>query len=103
MIVRQWRATARTEKSTDYPKHFKTRVLPILTNMDGFLGAELLARTTDVAIEFVVLSRWTSLESIQAFAGMNHEFAVVEQEAADTLLAFDRHVTHFEVIAGLER
>lgn len=103
MIVRQWRATARTEKSTDYPKHFKTRVLPILTNMDGFLGAELLARTTDVAIEFVVLSRWTSLESIQAFAGMNHEFAVVEQEAADALLEFDRLVTHFEVLISSKR
>jgi heme-degrading monooxygenase HmoA len=103
MIVRQWKASAQIERMSDYPKHFETRVLPILTGMDGFLGAELLARTTGVAIEFVVLSRWTSLESIQAFAGMNHDCAVVEQEAADTLLAFDRHVAHFEVIASVAR
>ena len=55
-------------------------------------------RRLDERIEFLVLTRWQSIEAIRGFAGSDISKAVVEPAAAAALLDFDASVQHYEVI-----
>jgi heme-degrading monooxygenase HmoA len=98
MIVRTWRGRASSTNPDGYPTHFRRGVLPALQRLDGFLGASLLKRTENGEIEFLVLTRWTSIEAIRAFAGGNTGKAVVEPEAVAALVDFDPTVRHYELV-----
>ena len=97
MIVRSWRGRARSSNASAYIEFFKRKVLPILRGIDGFAGVSLLRQSRSNEVEFLVLTRWTSLGAIRAFAGDDIRKAVVEPEAAALLASFDRSVEHFEV------
>jgi heme-degrading monooxygenase HmoA len=101
MIIREWRGRATVEKADAYPRHFRERVAPELRKIPGFLGAELLRRGAPDGIEFVVLTRWRSMEAIRAFAGDNVDNAVVEPDAAAALFAFEKSALHYEAIDTL--
>jgi heme-degrading monooxygenase HmoA len=98
MIVRSWRARASSTNPDGYPAHFRAKVLPGLQGIDGFLGAALLKRVEDGEIEFLVLTRWTSIGAVRAFAGGDVGKAVVEPEAVAALVDFDPTVRHYELV-----
>jgi heme-degrading monooxygenase HmoA len=81
-----------------YPKHFRTKVLPELAGVPGFLGAQLSKRQIGDTIEFLVLTRWRTIGAIEGFAGSDIAKAVVEPGAIAALIDFDRSVLHYEVI-----
>jgi heme-degrading monooxygenase HmoA len=54
-------------------------------------------------VEFLVLTRWASMDAIRAFAGDDVGKAVVEPEAVQALLSFDRTVQHYEVVQEVAR
>lgn len=99
MILREWRGRAALSRPEAYPAHFHTIVMPDLQRTPGFLGAQLLRRQLGDAIEFVVVTRWESLESIRAFAGEAIDQAFVEPGGAAALMNYDLTVTHYDVIA----
>jgi heme-degrading monooxygenase HmoA len=103
MIVRVWRGWAAPAKSEDYPAHFRRSVLPGLRGTEGFLGAILMRQDDAGLIEFVVMTRWASLDAIRAFAGETPDRAVVEPGAVAALERFDETVRHYEVIEAAER
>jgi heme-degrading monooxygenase HmoA len=98
MIIREWRGRAEPSKAEAYPYHFRNNVLPELRRVAGFLGAYLCRRPLDEGIEFLVLTRWRSIEAIRGFAGNDIAKAVVEPGAAAALLDFDASVQHYEVV-----
>jgi heme-degrading monooxygenase HmoA len=98
MIVRAWRGLAAAGKQDAYPEHFRRNVLPDLKAIDGFLGVSLLRRATSNGVEFLVLTRWTSMDAIHAFAGSEVGRAVVEPQAMTALVDYDRTVAHYEVV-----
>jgi heme-degrading monooxygenase HmoA len=98
MIVRSWRGRTPSSNANAYVEFFKRKVLPILRAIDGFAGASLLKQDRPNDVEFLVLTRWTSLDAIRAFAGDDIRKAVVEPEAAVLLASFDPTVEHFEVV-----
>jgi heme-degrading monooxygenase HmoA len=98
MIVRTWHGRASTAQSSAYPEHFRRHVLPELERIDGFLGASLLQQSRAEEIEFLVLTRWESMDAIRAFAGEQVETAVVEPDAAAALTSCDGTVQHYEVV-----
>jgi heme-degrading monooxygenase HmoA len=98
MIIREWRGRARSSQADAYPKHFRETVVPELRRVPGFIGAQLGRRQLDDDIEFLVLTRWRSMDAIRAFAGMNVEKAVVEPDAVAALIEFDGSVRHYEVV-----
>jgi heme-degrading monooxygenase HmoA len=98
MIVREWRGRASPERRDAYPEHFRAAVVGDLQRVDGFLGGDLVAREHDGAVEFVVLTRWSSMEAIRAFAGPDVDRAVVEPGAVAALTGYDRTVSHYEVV-----
>ncbi len=81
-----------------YPAHFRANVLPQLARVPGFLGACLGRRRLDDKIEFLVLTRWRSIDAIGGFAGSEIEEAVVEPGAIAALVDFDSRARHYEVV-----
>lgn len=70
MIVRAWRGYASLEKPEDYPDHFRRNVVPELKGIDGFLGARLMRSQTLEGFEFLVHTRWRSMDAIRALRAM---------------------------------
>jgi heme-degrading monooxygenase HmoA len=97
MIVRSWRGRA-AKGNLAYIEHFRRNVMPELREIEGFLGASLLREDRADEIEFLVLSRWASMEALRAFAGADVTRAVVEPEAIAALKDYDRTVHHYEVV-----
>jgi len=100
MIIREWRGRAAATKPDAYPAHFNDNVLPELRGIAGFLGATLMKHSLPGRIEFVVLTRWQSMDAIRAFAGAEVVKAVVEPEAVAALVEFDQTVRHYEVLSN---
>jgi heme-degrading monooxygenase HmoA len=98
MIIREWRARTSLAQAEAYPSHFRTKVLPDLSRSSGFAGAHLCRRRLGDGIEFLVLTRWKSMDAIRAFAGRAIDNAVVEPGAVAALIDFDAKVQHYEVI-----
>jgi heme-degrading monooxygenase HmoA len=98
MILREWRGRASHANQDAYPEHFRRNVAPELRNVDGFLGARLLRQDRDDAIEYLVLSRWASMEAIKAFAGDDVGKAVVEPGAVAALIDYDDSVRHYSLV-----
>jgi heme-degrading monooxygenase HmoA len=98
MIVRSWRGRADPTKANAYPDHFRRNVLPELRGIAGFKGAQLLRHDRQREVEFLVLTRWASMDAIRAFAGQDASQAVVEPEAVAALVSFDKTVTHYDVV-----
>lgn len=102
MIIREWRGRADLSRADAYPEHFRDAVVPELRGLAGFVGAHLARRVTGGRLEFVVLTRWRSLDAVRAFAGSDIEKAVVEPGAVAALTDFDAHVRHYEVIETVD-
>jgi len=99
MIVRSWRGRA-AKGNAAYVEHFRRNVMPELREIEGFLGASLLREDRADEVEFLVLSRWASMDAVRAFAGTDVTRAVVEPEAVAALTDYDRTVHHYEVVEG---
>ena len=98
MVIREWRGRASPDRADAYPAHFRTIVVPELRSLPGFRGAHLSRKNLGNVIEFLVLTRWESLEAIEAFAGSSIAKAIVEPGGVAALLDFDATAQHYEVI-----
>jgi heme-degrading monooxygenase HmoA len=97
-IVRVWKGYGTADGVQQYcEQHFTRSVLPQLRALGGFLGANVLVRSTGKETEVIVATVWESLDSVKAFAGEDHDLAVVEPIVGDLLNRFDDRVTHFTV------
>lgn len=97
MIVRQWKGIARTDRVSEYLRHFHVEVLPALRSLPGFHGATVLRQDVSAGVEVLVLTRWESLDAIRHFAGDDLETAVVAPAARPCFHTYDRKVAHYEV------
>jgi heme-degrading monooxygenase HmoA len=98
MIVRTWRGRASLSKPNEYIRHFRTNVVAELRSVDGFLGATLVRQVRPDDVEFLVISRWRSMDAIRGFAGDTVGRAVVEPGAIAALADYDEFVEHYEVV-----
>jgi heme-degrading monooxygenase HmoA len=98
MISRQWRGLARPERAQDYARHLRTETFPQLRRIAGFVDASILTRELAAGVEFLVVTRWESLEAIRDFAGLDAEAAVVPEEVQRMMLECDRRVRHYQVV-----
>ena len=97
-IARIWTCRADAATPDAYPRHFRDKVLPELDAIPGFLGAMLMRREVEGTVEYTVLTRWVSMDTIRRFAGENPEKAVVHEEIASALVSYDKTVRHSEIL-----
>jgi quinol monooxygenase YgiN len=98
MIIREWRCRATQSEAGKFPEYFRREVTPGLRATPGFMGAFLSQRQTGEYMEFVVLTRWISMDAI---AGAAPENAVIDMVAMASVVAYDDKVRHYEVLEEL--
>jgi len=98
MISRQWRGLAHANQAQNYVEHLLRHTFPALRKIPGFVDASILSRTVAKGVEFLIVTRWDSLEVIAQFAGSDPEAAVVPAEVVAMMVEYDQRVEHFEVM-----
>jgi heme-degrading monooxygenase HmoA len=95
MIHRYWRGLAHHELASAYVEFLRTHTVPHLQDIPGFRGISVLKRAGEEGTEFIVITRWDTLESIVAFAGNDAERAVVPEEVRRMMREFDSRARHY--------
>lgn len=67
----------------------------------GYRGIRLLRRDAGDEVEFITIMTFDGLEAVRAFAGDDHELAVVPPKARALLSRFDERSAHYEIRADL--
>ena len=98
MIARHWRGLVRADQAAAYEQHLRRDTVPILEKIEGFVEASMLRRVTEAGIEYLVITRWMSIEAIEQFAGSDVEAAVVPAEVQAMMVEYDRRARHYEVV-----
>lgn len=96
MIVRIWRGHTPTAKAHAYLDYLTRTGVRDYRRIAGNQGVEIFRRVTAGLAEFVVVSRWDSLEAIRAFAGEDYERARYYPEDEKYLVALEPRVVHYE-------
>jgi len=99
MIARIWRGTVPARQADDYMAYLEATGLKEYRATPGNRGVQVLRRINGDEAEFVLISRWESLDAIRAFAGDDYERAVYYAADKGFLLSFAPNVEHFEVAA----
>ena len=98
MIARHWRCLAKREHAAEYVRHLQNETFPAIGAIPGFVDASIQRRELSRGVEFVVVTRWASMEAIRKFAGVDPEIAVVPSKVEAMMLEFDNRVRHYEVV-----
>jgi hypothetical protein len=98
MISRHWRGLAKADCADAYVGHLRADTFPALRKLPGFVSASILRRALPSGVEFVVITHWTSFESIRTFAGADPEVAVVPEMVRSMMIQYDDVVRHYEVV-----
>src|SRR5258708_35246183 len=99
MIARHWRGLIKSDRAADYEEHLRSETFPALEKIRGFLGADILKRAVESGIEFLVITRWKSIESIEQFAGADDEEAVVPPKDQTRIIVYARRDRPSEIVA----
>jgi heme-degrading monooxygenase HmoA len=98
MIARQWRGLSKKTCAEGYVEHLRTETFPGLSSIPGFVGGSILRRDVPPGVEFIVETRWASLDAIRSFAGTNAEQTVVPVAVHNMMIEYDRVVRHYEIV-----
>ena len=98
MISRHWKGTIKPGLANRYLEHLRTQTLPQLAAISGFVSVTILRREVEDGTEFQIVTVWTSIDSIHAFAGDDPEVAVVPAAAQALMTTFDRRAVHYELV-----
>ncbi|MCI0708984.1 MAG: antibiotic biosynthesis monooxygenase [Chloroflexi bacterium] len=97
MISRHWKGIAKPEEADNYIRHLRRDTFPQLSTIEGFINATILKRAVNEGVEFLIVTVWQSLDAIKQFAGENPTVAVVPPNVQAMMIAFDSHVTHYDI------
>jgi heme-degrading monooxygenase HmoA len=101
MISRIWHGWTTLENADAYEALLKEEIFVGIQDrhISGYRGIQLLRRSLTDEVEFVTIMQFDSLEAVRAFAGEDHEIAVVPPKARTLLARFDPRSQHYEVRA----
>jgi len=100
MIGRLWQGWTTRANADAYANLLRTRILPGIHRVAGYRGAYLLRRDAGSEVEFLTLTLFESLDAVRAFAGPDHEKAVILPEAERLLSRYDPQARHFEIVVA---
>jgi len=103
MIGRLWHGWTSRANADAYERLLLDEVLPGIHRVPGYEGAFVLRREAGDEIEFVTVTFFTSYDAVRAFAGEDHEKAVVPPHARRLLSRYDERSTHYETILDPRR
>lgn len=98
MIARHWHGIARTEEADNYAEHLRLETIPEISLLPGFVSVSIMRRSVPGGIEFLVETRWESMDAVRLFAGQMADMAVVPDAVQAMMIDYDRTVVHYDVI-----
>ena len=100
MIARTWHGITDAAKSDEYFDYLKNTGVPEYQATEGNLGVYVMRRIEDDKAHFLLLTLWSSADSIKKFAGSDMEKARYYPEDKKFLLELESTVTHYEVLVN---
>ncbi len=99
MICRIWHGWTAPADADAYEALLKSEILTGIQDrrLAGYRGIQVLRRSLGDGVEFVTVMWFDSVEAVRAFAGEDHERAVVPPKARLLLSRFDERSQHYEV------
>jgi hypothetical protein len=97
LIARHWRGWTKRADADAYEDLLKTKVIPGLKGIDGYVGGSILRKDEATESEFAVINYFDTLEAVKQFAGANYLVPVFEPEAKALLIRMENYATHYEV------
>ena len=76
MIARVWKGAVRQHDGDAYAEYMQTTGIRAYATTPGNRGVWMLRRNVGDNTEFLMFTLWDSVDSVQAFAGKDHETAV---------------------------
>jgi antibiotic biosynthesis monooxygenase (ABM) superfamily enzyme len=101
MISRIWHGWTTSANADAYEELLKNEIFVGIQNrrIAGHRGIQLFRRQLGDEIEFITMMYFDSLDAVRAFAGEDHEAAVVPLKARTLLSRFDARSQHYDVRA----
>jgi heme-degrading monooxygenase HmoA len=99
VIARLWHGYTHPGDADAYEQLLREEIFRGIASraIPGYRGIELFRRAVGEEVEFVTLMRFDSLDAVRAFAGEDHEAAVVPPKAQTLLVRYDPRSEHYEV------
>ncbi|HEV2853351.1 MAG TPA: antibiotic biosynthesis monooxygenase [Thermoanaerobaculia bacterium] len=99
MIGRIWHGWTAPENADAYESLLRHEIFKGIEDrgIAGYLGIQLFRRSLGAEVEFITIMWFDSLEAVRAFAGDDHEVAVVPPPARALLSRFDERSQHYEI------
>ena len=99
MISRIWHGWTTRANAEAYETLLKSEIFVGIRDrrIAGYRGIQLLRRDLADEVEFVTIMWFDSLDAVRAFAGDDHEQAVIPPKARQLLSRFDARSQHYEV------
>ena len=97
MIARLWHGVTLAERTAEYLAFLHARAVPDYRAIPGNRSVEILHRTVGALTHYLIITRWESLQAIEAFAGSDVAKAKYYREDVDFLLEFEPTTDHYEV------
>lgn len=99
MISRIWHGYTTHENADVYENLLKEEIFIGIRNRNipGFKEIQLFRRNLENEAEFITVMWFDSIDSVRAFAGEDHEAAVVPPKARTLLSRFDERSQHYDV------
>jgi heme-degrading monooxygenase HmoA len=98
MVERHWKGTALPEKAEEYVHHLLNDTFPALKALPGFISHSILRRETELGMEFLIITRWETMEALRPFAGVDIERAVIPSAVKSMMVRYDLHAEHYAVV-----
>jgi len=100
MIERHWKGITTKENAPLYIAHLQNDTFRQLAMMKGFISAAILKRDVKESVEFLIVTKWETIDAIRQFAGSDTDTAVVPPFVRKIMLKYDDHVRHYELHVG---
>ncbi len=97
MIARIWSGRTRVADADVYLDYLRATGVDAQRSVEGNLGSLVLRRLESETAEFMVISLWESMRSIEGFAGARPEVAVYYSKDEEYLLDLEPEVSHYEL------
>ena len=99
MIGRIWHGYTTLENADVYEDLSRNEIFSGIRDhsISGFQEIQLFRRDLSSEVEFMTIMWFDSIEAIKAFAGDDHEAAVVPPKARALLSRFDERSQHYEI------
>lgn len=98
MIARSWSGRVPLVHARDFHRHLLATGVADYRRTPGCFDVQLWRRDVDHWSTFLLLSVWSDLDAIRAYAGDAYETAVLYPGDDAFGLVPDRFVTHYEVL-----